>query len=504
MGAASHAQFSVVEASIGDAIAAMAAGETTSVDLVNQSLARITAYDKSGPAINAIITINPNALQRARELDALYEIGELLGPLHGIPVVVKDNYDTADMPTSAGSLSLKASTPPDDAFQVQRLRSAGAIILAKTNMYEFAFSPYETVGSALPGHTLNPYALNRVPAGSSGGTAAAVAASFALAGLGTDTGNSIRGPSSHNALVGIRSTIGLTSRDGIIPLDLEHDVGGPMTRSVADAALLLEVIAGYDPADSTTHLMRNKSRVRYRDHLDEDGLRGAKLGVLRQLANRNGADTEVLARFDEALSVMRNAGATIVDGVSIAELDRLVPPVEGERLPVWCSRFRFDLEAYLSSLGENPPVQTLRQIIDSGNFHPQLSDDLDHFQSQAPPAENKDCMAAIEGRRQLRAAVKATMVDNGFDALVYPTWSNPPRRIGDMNTPHGDNSQHVAPHTGFPALTVPMGYTRGRLPAGLQFVGDAYSEALLIKLAFAFEQLTRHRVAPESTPALLQ
>ena len=275
----SSADFKVEETSITAIQRAMADGEVNSVELVQQSLARIAAYDKTGPSVNAIITLNPRALDRARELDKLYARGEILGPLHGIPIIVKDNYDTQDMPTSAGSLSLLNSMPPDDAFQVRKLRAAGALIIAKANMYEFAFPPYETVSSALPGHTLNPYALNRVPAGSSGGTAVAVAASFAVAGLGTDTGNSIRGPSSHNALVGIRSTIGLTSRDGIVPLYLDHDVGGPMARSVADAALLFEVITGFDPADVVTEAVRDQAPIRYTEFLDADGLRGTRIGV---------------------------------------------------------------------------------------------------------------------------------------------------------------------------------------------------------------------------------
>ncbi|MFQ5744691.1 MAG: amidase, partial [Acidobacteriota bacterium] len=229
------AGFDIVEASIAQIHEAMESGQLTARQLVEAYLARIDAYDKKGPALNAIITINPNALARADELDAEFARPGFSGPLHGIPVIVKDNFDTHDLPTTAGSLSLVGSLPPDDAFQVRRLREAGAIVLAKSNMAEFAFSPYETVGSALPGYTRNPYATNRVTAGSSGGTAAAVAASFGAVGMGSDTGNSIRGPSSHQSLVGIRSTMGLTSRDGIVPLNLSRDIGGPIARSVADA-----------------------------------------------------------------------------------------------------------------------------------------------------------------------------------------------------------------------------------------------------------------------------
>lgn len=496
------ADFDVVEASIVDIQRAMAAGEVTSVELLQASLARIDAYDKKGPSINSIITLNARAMQRAAELDRLYARGEILGPLHGIPVIVKDNYDTADMPTTAGSLSLLESLPPDDAFQVRRLREAGALIIGKANMYEFAFSPYETVGSALPGHTLNPYALNRVPAGSSGGTAASVATSFAVAGLGTDTGNSIRGPSSHNALVGIRPTIGLTSRDGIIPLYLDHDVGGPMARSVADAAIILQVIAGYDPADPVTAHARSQATVSYTARLKPGGLRDKRIGVLRQLSNRKDADDGVLQAFAEALRDLGNAGATIIDDVVVAELDQLVPPVKGDALPVWCDRFRTDLETYLATLGEDAPYTSLQQLIDSGQHHPALSATLEYFQDQAVPDENEECIAALDGREKLRAAVEKVLQDDQLDALVYPTWSNPPRRIGDLNTPHGDNSQHIAPHTGFPAITVPMGFVGDGLPVGLQFVGDAMTEAALIEMAYAYEQATKHRRPPRSTPRL--
>lgn len=497
-----RADFRIEEATIADIHRAMSEGRVTARQLVLHSLRRIEAFDKDGPAINAIITINPHALELADELDARFAAQGLAGDLHGIPVIVKDNYDTGDMPTSAGSLSLKESVPPDDAYQVRRLREEGAIIIAKANMYEFAFSPYETVGSALPGYTRNPYALNRVTAGSSGGTAAAIAASFAVAGLGTDTGNSIRGPASHTALVGIRSTMGLTSRDGIVPLYLDHDIGGPMTRTVEDAALILNVIAGHDPADPVTEAALAAEHGDYRRYLDRDGLRGARIGILRQLSNREGADPEVLARFEEALEVMQDAGATVVDPLAIPELDRLVPPVRGEALVVWCPRFRADLEDYLASLGTAAPFTTLQQIIDSESFHPDLNADLEYFQRQPPPAQNDACLASAGNRESLRRSVRALLKEHRLEALAFPTWSNAPRLIGDLNTPHGDNSQHIAPHTGFPAITVPMGYVHNGLPVGLQLTSDAFSEPVLIRLAYAFEQATRHRRPPTATPML--
>lgn len=489
--------FDVVEATIADIHRAFRAGTLTTRQLVALYLRRIEAYDKQGPHINAIIVINPDALRRAEQLDRAFAESGMVGPLHGVPVIVKDNYDTHDMPTTAGSLSLSGSIPPDDAFQVRRLREAGAIVIAKSNMAEFAFSPYYTVGSALPGHTRNPYSLYRVPAGSSGGTAAAVAASFGTVGIGTDTGNSIRGPSAHTALVGIRSTMGLTSRDGIVPLYLDRDIGGPMARTVADAVAVFDVIAGYDPNDPATEAARGRRAERYTDYLDPTALDGARIGVLRQWSNREHADKEVLQRFDDALAAMRGAGATIVDPVIIPEHDSIPP---GQR---WCPRFKHDINAYLASLGSDAPVEDLAAIIQSGRYHPLVQSALRFFSEiEDPPETNAACERARRNQELLRTAVRRQFQAHQLDALVYPTWSNPPRLIGDLNTPHGDNSQDLSPHTGFPAINVPMGYVRETLPVGLQILGDAWSEPMLIGLAYAFEQATKHRRPPASTPPL--
>ncbi|HSJ30111.1 MAG TPA: amidase family protein [Longimicrobiales bacterium] len=487
------AQDVVTEATIAELHELMLEGRLTARQLVQRYLDRIDAYDRRGPSLNAITVINPNALQRAGELDEeLARTGRLTGPLHGIPVIVKDNYDTADLLTAAGSRSLADVLPTDDAFMVRRLREAGAIVIAKSNMAEFAFSPYETVGSLLPGYTFNPYALNRVPAGSSGGTAAAVSASFGAVGLGTDTGNSIRGPSSHTALVGIRPTIGLTSRDGIVPLYLERDVGGPMARTVADAARVLDVVAGYDPADTATAHARDHIPETYTAHLRADALRGARIGVVRVHTAAPTADTAVVALFDAAVRDLQRAGATIIDPVELSFTDSIPGTL--------CSSFRADIEAYLATRPGAP--QTLEAIIESGRFHVTVERRLRSLARDTMGGTTERCREAAAARAAFRERLSAVLREQRLDALVYPTWSNPPRLIGDLTSPHGDNNQVFAPRSGFPAITVPMGYAYGTLPAGLQFLGDAWSEPRLIELAFSYEQATRHRRPPPSTPPL--
>jgi Asp-tRNA(Asn)/Glu-tRNA(Gln) amidotransferase A subunit family amidase len=484
------------EPTIKDIHAAMQAKELTCRELVQMYLARIDAYDRKGPAINAIVMVNPSAMAAAAALDENFAQSGFVGPLHCVPIIVKDNYDTTDMPASAGSLSLKGSTASRDAFQVRKLREAGAIMLAKSNMAEFARSPFETVNSLVPGHTRNPYALDRVPAGSSGGTAAAVAASFGAVGLGTDTGNSIRGPSSHTSLVGIRSTMGLTSRAGIVPLFLNRDIGGPMARTVADAVAVFDVIAGSDPADVVTASAQERRPASYLSALDKDGLMGARIGVVRQLLAGPDPDPEVMRLLQQALADMKRQGAEIVEGIHIPEIDGI--PASG----LGCDRFRHDLDEYLAGLGPQAPMKNLGEIIASQKFHPSLLKLLLDSQAEPPLELNTRCRVADENGRRLGQGVLKAMDDARLDALVYPTWNNPPRLIGDLNTPHGNNSNRLSPPTGFPALTVPMGFARGTLPAGLQMLGRPWSEPTLIKIAYSYEQATRHRRPPASTPPL--
>ena len=491
--------FQVEEATIADIHAAMRANRLTCRQLVSAYLARIAAFDKSGPAINALVVVNPRALDVADSLDARFRTGGLTGPLHCIPTIVKDNMQTTDLPTTAGSLAFKDWIAKKDAFQVKRMRDAGAVVLAKSNMAEFAFSPYETVSSILPGYTKNPYALDRVTAGSSGGTAAAVAGNLGAVGLGTDTGNSIRGPSSHQALVGIRSTMGLTSRAGVVPLFLSQDIAGPMTRTVADAAAVLQVVAGEDPDDPATAAARGRAIPNYLQALDPDGLRGARIAVLRQAYDSPANDSQVGTVFQQAVADLRRAGATVVDSVAIPGLDSLRRSQRGG-----CPQFKYDLERFLSALGSNgPELRTLDAIIRSNRYHPTVQRRLEQEQrAEAPPEQLPGCRARDEFRAALRAAVVRAMDAAQLDALIYPTWSNPPRLIGDLNTPHGNNSPFFSPSTGFPAITVPMGYSRDSLPAGMTLYGRAWSEATLIRLAYAYEQATKHRRPPRSAPPL--
>jgi Asp-tRNA(Asn)/Glu-tRNA(Gln) amidotransferase A subunit family amidase len=381
---------------------------------------------------------------------------------------------------------------------VRRIRGAGAIVLAKSNMAEFAFSPYETVNSILPGYTKNPYALDRVTAGSSGGTAAAVAANLGEVGLGTDTGNSIRGPSAHQALVGIRSTMGLTSRAGVVPLNLSADIAGPMARTVADAVAVFQVVAGYDPADSATVAARDRPVPNYAASLVRDGLRGARIGILRQAYERPTLDPEVRDVFARAVADLRLAGATVVDSVPMPQLDSLFAAHRGQ-----CNPFKYDLERWIASTGNRTPVKSLEEIIRSGRYHPSIQKRLELAEAvELPPERNPGCRDRDEFREGLRATVLHAMDAQRLDALIYPTWSNPPRLIGDLNTPAGDNSQLFSPSTGWPAITVPMGYTRGTLPAGMTFFGRAWSEPVLIRLAYGYEQATHQRRPPASTPPL--
>jgi len=492
--------FELMEASIRDIQNAVMAGDTTCGAVVDAYLGRIEAYDKPS-GLNAITVLNPRAQEKATAIDAKVASGEKLGPLFCAPMLVKDNFDTHDMITSGGSIALKDDLPPDDAFMVRMIREADAIIIAKTNMAEWAFSPRQTISSSF-GTTANAYALDHVPAGSSGGTASGVAANLGVAGLGSDTGNSIRGPSSHLALFGIRATVGLTSRDGVIPLAFDRDVAGPMTRSVEDGALIFGVVAAYDPADVTTELGKDKHEADYTRYLDKNGLKGARVGVLRALAGQD-SDPEILALFEQALEDMRAAGAVIVDDVEIIDFEK---HRNGNN---FCARFRYDMHEYMKSRGPGAPFTDVSTVLETGEYGPDAKRGLTFF-SQSPldtPPENWEtpCPAyqSHPGRQAFLGDALLGMENAGVDVLVYPSWTHPPAKLDRGNEDYkGDNSQIVAPATGMPAVSVPMGFSYGNLPAGLQILGRPYSEGLLIKLAYAYEQATHHRKPPEMFPSL--
>jgi len=352
--------FDLMEKSIEELQQAMQTGEVTSRQLVDIYLTRIEAYDRQGPAINAIVAVNPRARETADTLDAERASGRVRGPLHGIPVLVKDNYETIEMPTSAGSIALLGFHPPRDAFLVKRLKEAGAVIVAKTNMHELA-SGITNIGSRF-GQTKNPYDLDRNPGGSSGGTGAAVAANFAVAGMGSDTCGSIRNPASHNNLVGLRGTQGLSSRTGIVPLSSTQDIGGPIARSIADLTIMLDATVGPDAADTSTAVSAGKIPPSYRKLLREDALKGARIGVIRSLFGTAAEDQEVSRIVQKSLDALKNAGAEVND-VVIPGLEDLLRDSS-----MINSDFKFDFAEYLAS-SPNPPVTSLGEILERGLFH---------------------------------------------------------------------------------------------------------------------------------------
>jgi Asp-tRNA(Asn)/Glu-tRNA(Gln) amidotransferase A subunit family amidase len=486
--------FSFVETTIDDIHAAIKDQTINCEAIINGFLDRIKRYDESS-GLNSIIYINPNAIKKARALDEQYQKTKTMHSLHCVPTILKDNFDTADMPTEAGSIALSGSIPPDDAYIVGKLRRADAIIIAKSNMGEWAFSPQNTISST-HGETRNAYDLGRVPAGSSGGTASAIAANFGVIGMGSDTGNSIRGPASHLALVGIRPTIGVTSRDGIVPLLLNRDVGGPLMRTVRDTARVFNVIAGYDPADPATKSYENHKVDDYTALLTRNGLSGARLGVLRQIYDSKTADKRVLAVFSQALRDLQSSGAVVIDPITIPSFEKLV------KATGFCSRFRYDINNYLKTLGDNSEIKTLKDVVEQGKFRPENKAAVKWAMSvpaDITPAEQNPPCIDVEGdsrRKALLTAVLTTMDNLELDALIYPSWSNPPRKIGDSKSPHGNNSPVIAPHSGQPAITVPMGYIDNNLPLGLQILGRPFGEEKLFQYAYAYEQATRHRKPP--------
>jgi Asp-tRNA(Asn)/Glu-tRNA(Gln) amidotransferase A subunit family amidase len=478
-----------MEKTIPELQAAMAAGTITSRTLVEQYLARIAAYDQNGPRVNAMIVLNPKAVAEAEALDRERSTRGPRGPLHGIPVVVKDNFDTRDLPTSAGSAALASLQPASDAFQVRKLREAGAIILGKTNLHELACGI--TSISSLGGQTRNPYDPLRYPGGSSGGTGAAVAANFAVAGLGSDTCGSIRIPCAYNNLVGLRPSRGLSSRAGIIPLSESQDVAGPLARTVTDLAILLDATVGPDDADPVTKLGDSLRPKSFRDELKQDALKGARIGVLKELFGAERDDEEAGSIVRKALAEMKGQGSDIVD-ISMPELPKLL-----EGTSVIDFEFKSDLQSYLER-EPNPPVHGLAEIVENGLYHA----DLESVFKRRLAADTRDSeryKKALAQRTVVRDAVLALLAKEKLDALAYPTMTRRPARIGEAQ--RGSTCQ-LSASTGLPAISIPAGFTDDGLPIGVELLGTPFADAKLVGLAFSFEQAAHHRRAPWSTPAL--
>ncbi|MEZ5553795.1 MAG: amidase [Pseudomonadales bacterium] len=478
------ARFDPLEASIAELQVAMGSGRLTARELVDYYLARIARYD---PALNSIATLNPTARSRADALDLERAESGPRGPLHGIVLLVKDNFETRGMPTTAGSVLLHGFQPEQDAEVVKRLRSAGAILLGKTNMHEFAYG-ITTVGSGF-GVTRNPYDVTRNPGGSSGGTAAAVTANFAVAGLGTDTCGSIRIPAAHNNLVGLRGTQGLVSRSGIVPLSHTQDIAGPIARSVADLALVLDAIAGFDPKDEQTAASYGNQPKTYQDALRAGDLAGIRIGVLEDLLIVEPADMEVADVFGAAMSEMQSLGATVerihIDGFEALQSSR----VDG--FFVLIHEFKTDINAYFAS-HPNAPVASLDEILLSGQYDPAIGESLRLSQAMDERSD-QDYLAELAHRERFRLAVLAAMAKQKLDVLAYPTLRRTAALI-DAAQP-GSNCR-LSANTGLPALSVPAGFTPAGLPVGLELLARPWREEVLLGIGHAYERSTRHRRAP--------
>jgi amidase len=493
-------------ATIADINAAFDAGTLTSEELVELCLARIAAYDEAGPKLNAVLALNPKAVDEARALDRERKAKGRRSPLHGIPVVLKDNIDTRDLPTTAGSFVLAGSHPPDDAFIVKRFREAGAIVLAKLNMSEFASGG---AMSSLGGASLNPHSLDRTPSGSSGGTGVAVAAGYAPVGIGTDTGGSIRGPSAANGIVGLKPTHGLVSRDGIVPLALSFDTAGPMARHVYDIALTLGVVAGFDPADEATRKSEGKVEADYTKALDPGALAGARIGIARDFM---GQDPESDWIVEASLDAMRAGGATVVD---VKFPKWLLNSREELYFTIRHREFRAQIADYLATLGPGYPKNLAELLTRSKTLTSPGPDgavpnpsrwSLMKREEESGTLEDYDYLAVRDHVLPLmRAMIEGVMSKEKLDAIVYPTSPRRPGRTDEDPNPGAPsplNATNIANLTGFPDLIVPAGFTGRGLPVGLSFLGVAFSEARLLALGYAFEQATRAIRTPVHAPPL--
>jgi len=483
----------------------MQSGKYTSEKLVSLYLERIQKLDKNGPKLNSVIEVNPDALLLARDLDKERKSGKVRGALHGIPVLIKDNIDTADkMSTSAGSLALAESHAQQDAFVVQRLRDAGAIILGKTNLSEWANfrSNRSSSGwSGRGGQTLNPYVLDRNPCGSSSGSGVAVSANLCVAAIGTETDGSIVCPSSTNGIVGIKPTVGLISRSGIIPISHSQDTAGPMARSVSDAAVMLGLLTGLDTRDEATTASQEKKSGDYSRFLDADGLKGARIGVARKFFGFNDMVDQLM---EEAIKAMREKGAEIIDPADI-ETEKEIGDIEFDMM---LFEFKHDLNRYLSNLPASVGIRSLTDLIAFNEANkdkemPWFGQELFTMADKKGPLTDKVYLKEVADLKRLagKEGIDATLLKNKLDAIIAPT-GGPSWNTDWVNGDHfSGGSSAPAAVAGYPAITVPAGFIFG-LPVGITFMGTAWSEPALIKIAYAFEQATRHRKAPEYKPRI--
>ena len=501
------------QATIADLSAAMTAGTLTSEKLVQLCLARIDAFDRKGPSLHAVMALNPHAIEQAKALDAERKAKGRRSLLHGIPVVLKDNYDTFDMPTTGGSVLLEGSVPAKDAFVVKKLRDAGAIILAKVNMSEFASGG---TYSSLGGQSLNPHDLTRGPSGSSGGTGVAIAAAYAPIGLGTDTGGSIRGPATTNGIAALKPTHGLLSRSGIIPLALSFDTGGPMARSVYDVAAALGVMTGLDSADAATAKSDGKFLTDYTKALNADALKGARIGIARDFL---GADPDVDWVMEAAFAAMKSAGATLVD---VRYPKWLLDAKEDFYQTMRYPEFVVQIAEYLKGTGPKYPKSLAEMIERANQFTGTRADGarpnpsrwtLFKRELESNSTDDYRYKAVRDfGLPMVRAVVDGMLDAQRLDAIVYPTTSRRPSLIAatagtgttvaSALSASGLAASNIANLTGFPDLIVPAGFTGDSLPVGLSFLGRAFSEQKLLSIGYSFEQATRARRRPVHTPAL--
>ncbi len=495
--------FEFDEITIADLQDAMKSGKYTARSITEKYLARIDQIDKQGPALNSVIETNPDAFSIADSLDKERKEKGPRGPLHGIPVMIKDNIDTADrMMTTAGSLALVGSKPPKDSSVAQKLRDAGAVILCKTNLSEWANirSEHSTSGwSGRGGQTKNPYALDRNPCGSSAGSGAGVSANLGAAAIGTETDGSIVCPSSTNGVVGIKPTVGLVSRTGIIPISHSQDTAGPMCRTVRDAAILLGVLTGLDAEDAATSDSRERAYTDYTQFLKANGLRGARIGVLRRAFGHLPAVDKII---ENALEAMKQQGAILVDPATIETAGKF----GDSEFTVLLYELKADLNAYLTRLGPNAPMKTLQDVIDFNERNrekemPFFGQDTFLKAQEKGPLTTQEYLDAVQKNHELarKEGIDATMDKNNLDALVAPT-GGPAWVIDHVNGDFfGGGSSSTAAVAGYPNITVPAGYVFG-LPVGISFFGRAWSEPVLIRLAYAFEQATKVRKAPRFLP----